>query len=170
MACRNCTALVDVHLPANANIIHRNAFESCTAMREIDIPETVKEIHFQAFYNCGLESVKLPIKLAILGHQTFQASKNLKHAEMPSFVNSESYSYVSSYDYWGEDSHYWRSTTSGLDNVFQDCPTIEEIVMRSATPPSVRNDIVTNANAKKNITLIVPPMRMPSLSGSHESS
>lgn len=156
MACRNCTALVDVHLPANAEIIHRNAFESCTAMREIDIPETVKEIHFQAFYNCGLESVKLPIKLAILGHQTFQASKNLKHAEMPSFVNSESYSYVSSYNYWGEDSHKWGNASSGLDNVFQDCPTIEEIVMRSATPPAVRNDIVTNANAKKNITLIVP--------------
>lgn len=157
MACRNCTALVDVHLPINAEIIHRNAFESCTAMREIDIPETVNAIHFQAFYNSGLESVKLPIKLSVLGHQTFQGSKNLRHAELPSFVNSESYSYVNSYNYWGEDSHYWSTASSGLSNVFQDCPTIEEIVMRAATPPAVRSDIVNgSANAKKNITLIVP--------------
>lgn len=154
--CRNCTALSDVHLPANVTCISRNAFESCTALRKIDIPESTDLIQFSAFYNCGLDSVKLPIHLTNLGHRAFQNCKNLKYAEMPSFISTNSYNYVSSYNYYGDDSHYWRSANSGWDNTFQGCTSMEKIVMRSATPPAVQNDIVAEARAKSTITLVVP--------------
>jgi hypothetical protein len=156
MACRNCTALTEVHMPVNAEKIYRNAFEGTTSLRKIDIPKSVHTIQFHAFYNCGLDSVKLPVKLTNLGHQCFQNSQNLKYAEMPSYISTDSYSYISGYEYWGEDSHRTASTNYGWDNTFQGCPAMEKIVMRAATPPAVRNDIITDGRAKSDITLVVP--------------
>ena len=156
MAFRNCTALTEVHLPSNAETIYRNAFESTTALRHIDIPETVNTIQLHAFYNCGLDSIVLPIKLTNLGHQCFHSSQNLKYAEMPSFISSDSYSYRDSYGRNDGDGYYTYTASSGWDNTFQNCPAIEKIVMRSATPPAVRNDITNGGLAKNLITLVVP--------------
>ena len=155
MACRNCTALTEVHLPVNAEIIYRNAFEGATGLRHIDIPESVYMIQFHAFYNCGLDSVVLPIKLSILGHQCFYSCQNLKYAEMPSFISAENYVYRDNY-YNNGDSYSNYNTSSGWDNTFQNCPSMEKIVMRSATPPTVRNDIMNGGRAKGLITLVVP--------------
>lgn len=156
MICRNCTSLSEVHLPANAETLGRNAFENCTSLRSIVIPETVNSIQLQVFYNCGLDSIKLPIHLTNLGHQAFQNCQNLKYAEMPSYISTDGYSYIGSYNYWGEDSHYWYSANYGWDNTFQGCPSMEKIVMRAATPPDVRNDIMNGGRAKSEITLVVP--------------
>ena len=129
--CYNCSTLVDLKLPANLKKISNYAFYNTSKLKSIRFPETLDEIAYEAFYNSGLDSVCLPLKLSTLGDYAFYNCQNLKYIELPSHIE-----------------RYYRN--------FQSCTSLETVVCRSATPPSVSNDPFYNATAKSEMTLIVP--------------
>ena len=153
-ACYNCTALNDVHLPSGVTLISREAFRGTTSLSEIDFPASLRTIVYLAFYGSGLESVKLPINLQYLGTETFANCSKLKYIEMPSYIERGTYSFT--YYYNNENDRRWTSQNSGYRSNFNNCPAIETIVMRSATPPAIDADPLANSRAKSDITLVVP--------------
>lgn len=158
LTCYDCTALKELHLPQNLVTIYYESFYNTTSLRHIDFPSTLNDIQYSAFYNCGVDSVRLPIQLQNLSNLAFAYCNNLKYIELPSYLNSNSYNY---YPYYYDDgeSFYSRGTYTaynGYRNNFDNCPNIEKVVMRAATPPSINADPFSNARSKNAITLVVP--------------
>ena len=129
--CYECNSLEDVKLPKNLNIIRSNAFTRTSSLRGIDFPENLKTIYDNAFYESGLDSVKLPIGLTSLGNYAFRYCRSLKYVELPSYISS----------------YYYN---------FRDCPAINKVVCRSATPPNVEADPFDDGPSKGSVTLVVP--------------
>ena len=152
--CSGCTALKTLHLPNNLQTIRYRSFYDTSSLLKVDMPTTVNRIYDYAFYNCGLDSLLLPVTMQYLHSYAFSNCNNLKHIELPSYLASGS-DYMTYY-YNGGSSSNSRTMYYGYYYNFTDCPAIETIVMRSATPPSITNDPFSNARAKSAITLKVP--------------
>ena len=153
--CRDCTSLTEVHLPANLKHIYRLAFYNNNKLARIEFPASLEKIEYEVFRYTALDTVKLPINLQWLGTNAFSNITDLKYVEFPSFLESGSYAYE---DYWSNSYGSWRygNDNSGYRSNFQNCPNIEKIVMRSATPPVVPADPFANSRDKTVITLVVP--------------
>ena len=147
-------ALKQVHLPANLKRLDYEAFYETSSLKEIEFPDNLVQIEYSAFNYSSIEFVKLPINLQILGEDAFSNNSSLKKIELPSYLSADGY--TSHRDYggsiWGE--YYGRA--SGYRNNFRSCPNIEEIVMRSATPPEVPADPFAGSRDKTVVTLVVP--------------
>ena len=154
--CSGCTSLKTIHLPANLATIRYKSFYNTPNLLKVNIPSTINRIYDYAFYNCGLDSLMLPATMQYLHRYAFDDCKNLKYIELPSYLASGSSSVT--YYYGSNDAVYSSNTTMyyGYNYNFTDCPAIETIVMRSATPPVITNDPFSNARAKSAITLKVP--------------
>ena len=153
-ACESCTSLNDVLLPHNLKIIYPKAFYNTPNLRKVELSQSVDDIYFEAFRYSGLDSIMLPIGLSYLGTNAFSNCSNLKYIELPSCLETGRKSYRSIYS---DGSYYSGSTYAYGYNVnFTDCPAIEKVVMRSATPPSISDDPFANSRAKSEITLKVP--------------
>lgn len=157
-ACYGCSSLVDLHLPNDLKTIYNECFYGTTQLEKVDFPSTLNSIQYRAFYNCGIDSLKLPITLQNLGNESFSNCSQLKYVELPSYLNSSSHTTYYSYYVSGESYSYDYSRTSyyGYRNNFSNCPAIEKVVMRSATPPTIDADPFNGARAKSDITLAVP--------------
>ena len=157
-ACYGCSSLVDLHLPNDLKTIYNESFYGTTKLEKINFPSTLNSIQYRAFYNCGIDSLKLPITLQNLGNESFSNCSKLKYIELPSYLNSSSHTTYYSYYVNGESYSYNYSRTSyyGYRNNFSNCPAIEKVVMRSATPPTIDADPFNGARAKSDIILIVP--------------
>ena len=129
--CEDCTNLVDIHLPDALTFIGERAFYNTTGLKRIELPENLNDIHKYAFYNSGIDTLILPIKLTGMGEYAFYECNNLKYIELPSFINSYKYN-------------------------FENCKSIQTIVVKSATPPVVSGDPFSNGPDKSTITLKVP--------------
>jgi hypothetical protein len=130
--CYNCSSLSEIELPQNLKVIGNDAFSRCPELRSIDLPAGLEEIGNYAFATTGLDSLFLPVKLTKLGNSAFQYCSNLKYVELPSYVEQ------------------YYST-------FYNCPSLQTIVSRSATPPAVYSDPFSgNCPAKSTLTLKVP--------------
>ena len=129
--CRSCTKLTDLHLPKQLIAIRNQAFYETESLRHVEFPDGVKTIEDYAFEYSGVDSVCLPVKMTNLGYRAFQYCNNLKYIELPSYIGS-------------------------YDRNFEDCPAVETVVCKSATPPSISNDPFQDGASKGNMTLIVP--------------
>lgn len=150
--CSGCTSLRTLHLPNNLKTIRYHSFYDTQNLLKVDLPSTVNRIYDYAFYNCGLDSLILPITLRYLHREAFSNCKNLKYIELPSCLESGSV-YTTYYHSGGTSS---GTLSYGYYNNFSNCPSIETVVMRSATPPTITNDPFSNARSKSAITLKVP--------------
>lgn len=154
--CSGCTSLQDIHLPINLKTIRYHSFYNTPSLLKVNLPSTVNRIYDYAFYNCGLDSLLLPVSMQYLHQYAFDECKNLKYIELPSYLasgsSSTTYYYASNNDVYSSS----RTMYYGYDYNFTDCPAIETVVMRSATPPSITNDPFSNARTKSAITLKVP--------------
>ena len=150
--CRENHALAQVHLPANLKKIHELAFYDTPLLTEIEFPASVELIARESFRYSAIEKVELPINLQWLGDYAFSNNSNLKEIEMPSFVDPGNYARPYWYGgYWTQDNQ-----PSGYLRNFSDCPNIEKVTMRSATPPAINVDPFQNSRDKSVITLVVP--------------
>lgn len=150
--CRENHALAQVHLPANLKKIHELAFYDTPLLTEIEFPASVELIARESFRYSAIEKVELPINLQWLGDYAFSNNSNLKEIEMPSFVDPGNYARPYWYSgYWTQDNQ-----PSGYLRNFSDCPNIEKVTMRSATPPAINVDPFQNSRDKSVITLVVP--------------
>ncbi len=129
--CYNCSNLKEVHLPQNIQSIRDCAFYRTSSLRKIELPSSLKIIDYRAFYQCGVDSIKLPITLSTLENYAFQECRNLKYVELPSYIGN-------------------------YDRNFYGCNSIQKIVSKSATPPTISNDPFYNGPSKSGVTLVVP--------------
>ena len=153
--CTEDHSLREVHLPANLKRICHDAFYNTYNLHEIEFPNSLTEIDYVAFQYSALDSVKLPINLQWLGTDAFSNNSSLKYIEFPSYLETGTYSYR--YSYYNDGANCYSSTSSsGYRSNFRNCPAIETIVMRSATPPAINADPFESSRAKSAITLVVP--------------
>ena len=159
--CSGCTALENVQMPTEPVSINYAAFNGTSSLKNIDIPNTVKEIRGYAFQNSGLESIALPVTLDYLYSCAFNNCKSLKHIEMPSYLEAGDAGYYTRY-YWASNDYITSDYGSeggryyGYRRNFINCPAIETIVMRSATPPAITSDPFEGSRSKNLIEIAVP--------------
>lgn len=159
--CSGCTALENVQMPTEPVSINYAAFNGTSSLKNIDIPNTVKEIRGYAFQNSGLESIALPVTLDYLYSCAFNNCKSLKHIEMPSYLEAGDAGYYTRY-YWASNDYITSDYGSeggryyGYRRNFINCPAIETIVMRSATPPAITCDPFEGSRSKNLIEIAVP--------------
>jgi hypothetical protein len=73
-----CSALKNITLPKDMDMIPSAFFNGCTSLEEINLPETVSHIKMLAFGSCtSLDSVKLPGSLSVIGELAFSSCENL---------------------------------------------------------------------------------------------
>lgn len=72
-----------VHLPRTLYIIQPDAFYNCTELTKIDLPDGLKEIRSEAFHNTGLQEIKIPDSVAILGEFAFSNNSKLISIQLP---------------------------------------------------------------------------------------
>lgn len=128
--CYGASSLSELTLPATLKRIESQAFSDNESLTKLNIPNSVTYIGSSAFYNTSVDSVCIPLKLTTLGKYAFRDCKNLKYVELPSNISS-------------------------YDNNFHNCTSIEKVVCRSATPPSITNDPFYG-RSKNSMTLVVP--------------
>ena len=147
-------ALKQVHLPANLKRLDYEAFYETSSLKEIEFPDNLVQIEYSAFNYSSIEFVKLPINLQILGEDAFSNNSSLKKIELPSYLSADGY--TSHRDYGGSIYREYYGRASGYRNNFRSCPNIEEVIMRSATPPEVPADPFAGSRDKTVVTLVVP--------------
>ena len=73
----NCTALKQINLPDNINVIGKKAFSGCSSLSSIKIPNA-SVIGDSAFKGCSsLTSVVIPEGVASIGYGAFQGCESL---------------------------------------------------------------------------------------------
>lgn len=155
--CYGCTSLESLHLPTNLKTIGYRSFYDTENLRKVEIPSSVNRINEYAFYDCGIDSLALPVTLSYLCRYAFSECPNLKYIELPSYLergsSTQPHRYVS-----GGSSIVNSSSTMyhGYYYNFEGCPSIETVVCRSATPPTITYDPFYDARSKSAITLKVP--------------
>lgn len=78
-----------VYLPANLQLIGKNAFTWCENLTEIILPDSLQMIDDGAFSNCGaLTSVTLPSELRFIGANAFRACSSLKEISLPQSLHT----------------------------------------------------------------------------------
>ena len=125
-----CYDLTSVEMPA-VTTIGDDAFYNCSALASVSMP-SVTTIGGSAFYDCSaLTSVSMP-SVTTIGDDAFNWCKDLKSISMPSVMTI------------GYDAFRWcyaltsvnipESCTSIVGNPFQQCESLEEIVVDENNP------------------------------------
>ncbi len=126
----SCSQLSTITLPAGLKEIKYGAF-SANKFTSIDIPRSVSDLGAYAFDFCNaLTSVTLNEGLKIIGTGTFEHCESLESIRIPA------------------------SVTSIEGSAFQNCKSLTEIIMLSATPPSMGDHVFGYSVA--NYTIKVP--------------
>ena len=88
-----CKNLSEVILPEGITTIQQGAFYGCKSLKEITLPESLETIYGGVFYGCGIERVRLPQRLTIVGTildkkygGAFENCKALAQVMIPSSV------------------------------------------------------------------------------------
>lgn len=97
---QNCTALREITIPGNYQIIYNNAFEGCTALKKVTYEASGSEtanqmIMYQAFLNCNnLSEIYLPTTLKSIGQNAFAGTSvvNLVIPEGVESIGSQAFS------------------------------------------------------------------------------
>ena len=85
----NCTALKQINLPDNINIIGEQAFSGCSSLNSINIPDGTSVIGNYAFYGCSsLSSVTIPDGVTSIGVHVFEGCYSLTSVVIPDSVTS----------------------------------------------------------------------------------
>ncbi|WP_270507152.1 leucine-rich repeat protein [Eubacterium limosum] len=127
-ALRN-TGLEIITLPEGLTKIAVCTFTDCKALKEVTIPDTVTEIGWNAFGNSGLETITLPAGLTKLEHDAFNGCQMLKTITLPENLKT--------IDYLG----------------FANCTNLTRIVLSSATPPTVSDNVFANTPSSRYMVL-----------------
>lgn len=86
-----------VVLPAQIEVIGRNAFSGCKSLRSIDFPGSLRSIRDYAFYDCdSLQQVILNDGLTQLDNYAFYSCEQIRHISLPSSLHKVGYSAFSS--------------------------------------------------------------------------
>ena len=84
--CEWCTALVEVNLSEEVQVIETGAFMRCSRLTRVTLPETIKEIQSAAFEFTGIATITLPDGLTELGASAFGYCSNLTEIVIPKGV------------------------------------------------------------------------------------
>lgn len=83
----NCTALEQVKVSSNLEVIGDSAFFGCEALSELRLPEGLKKIEDEAFSNCFvLKELEIPSTVESIGDEAFWACYELKELVIPEGV------------------------------------------------------------------------------------
>ena len=84
----NCTALKQINLPDNINVIGKKAFSGCSSLSSIKIPNA-SVIGDSAFWLCSsLTSVVIPKGVTFIGYRAFEDCSSLTSVVIPDSVTS----------------------------------------------------------------------------------
>lgn len=112
-AFRSCRVLRTVQLSSNMHIVAEGAFMNCRNLTSITIPEGIKSICESAFEGCyGLTLVKLGTEVEFIDMYSFKGCRSLKSIVLPNSIKK-----------------VW--------NPFEECSSLEEIVLLAETPPAL---------------------------------
>lgn len=129
--CYTCSSVTDLHLPESLISVDRNCFDRMGSLKNLVLPSTLKSVGNYAFASEAVDSLRIPLSLDYIGYESFGYNGSLKYVELPSY-----------------NSNYQRS--------FYNCPNLQTVVCRSATPPSINEDPFVGCSAKSNMSLVVP--------------
>ena len=82
-AFQNCTKLSVLTLTKGLGSIESSAFSGCSSLTTLEIPDGVTVLKESCFSNCGLQKVKLPDTLSVLGDSAFNQCAKLSKVRMP---------------------------------------------------------------------------------------
>ena len=125
-----CSALTSVSMPV-ATTIGEFAFPYCSSLTSVSMPEATT-IGDQAFYDCSaLTSVEMP-KATTIGDEAFYDCSALTSVSMPSVttIGDQAFRYCSALT----SVSIPESCTSIVGNPFQECKSLEEIVVDENNP------------------------------------
>ena len=130
----NCSPLTSITIPNSVTSIGDNAFSWCSSLTSITIPNSVMSIGDYAFYNCSsLTSITIPNSVTSIGNFAFADCFSLTSIIIP------------------------ESVTSIGDNVFYGCSKFHTIVLQTATPPRLGNDVfISGFNNDVAPTCVIP--------------
>lgn len=112
-AFQNCYVLDSVQLSNNIGTIGTQTFLNCVDLKSITIPDKITSIGTGAFDGCsGLTSVTLGSGLKSISYDAFKGCRSLKSITIPSNVRN-------------------------IGGAFEDCSSLEEMVLLPETPPSI---------------------------------
>lgn len=123
-----CTSLTSVVIPNTIAYIGLSAFQNTSALKAITLPDNLESIANLAFSGTGLTEIVIPDKVPVIGQLALASNFNLKKVTLGKGVHTVD------------------------ERAFNNSTVIEEIVLRSATPPMAH----TNSFANFNATLWVP--------------
>ena len=85
----NCTALKQINLPNNINMIGKKAFSGCSSLNSINIPDGTSVIGNYAFEGCeSLTSVVISDSVTSIGWDAFSGCKSLTSIVIPKGITS----------------------------------------------------------------------------------
>lgn len=88
-AFRGCSALQEIRLPANLDVIGDGAFAGCKSLTSVIFPQTIETIGAGAFDGCSsLREIMLPQSLIHLEGGAFSGCSSLREVALPSAVET----------------------------------------------------------------------------------
>lgn len=108
-----CNKLKDLYIPSSVGKIDDSAFVNCMELKQIrfGVKSSLRELGQGAFHGCGLEQLKLPDGLLIIGENAFSNCNKLISVEIPGTVYNTG---VGSFQQCGELEHVRLNDGVGL--------------------------------------------------------
>ena len=122
-AFQNCTSLSYVKLSSSIWGIGDFCFYGTTSLKSIELPASIYNISYNAFSNSGLERIEIPNGITWFGRYNFNNCTHLRTIILPENASFDT-------DWGGK----------GYCKNFEGCNSLEEVVCRSTTPPTVLED------------------------------
>ena len=157
----NCTSLTTITFPEGVTSIEPKTFYKCNSLTSTNMSDSITSIGEYAFKDCkGLSSITIPENCTDIGKEAFYNCKNLTSIVWNA-RNCNAYnlgSQVTSFSFGNAVEIIPANLCQGMnlltsitipgrvvslgDKVFNNCSSLEKIILLPNTPPTIGNDIV----------------------------
>ena len=145
-----CSELISVVLPGTVEDVRDYAFRMCEKLTSINFPSSINSIGRYAFFGCSFESAVIPEGVTVLNDSSFGYNYNLSSITLPSTLQT--------IERWVFSDNRKLKTITIPENVqsigesaFELCGLLEEVLMKSVSPPALGANAFRSTNESLNI-------------------
>ena len=153
----NCSSLTNMTIPDGVETINASIFHTCTALNSVTLSPNTKTIATYVFFKCtSLTSIEIPSGVESIDNRAFSGCTALKSIKFAEGSKLKSIANTSLAACNALVSITLPDQVTNLNDCFDSCANLKEIILKGSIPPSIGSDIFNSGMSSEDAKIYVP--------------